>query len=59
MAKALDCTVTAEGVETKAQLDALQALGCERVQGFLLARPAPIDELSALLAPSRDLVRKL
>jgi EAL domain-containing protein (putative c-di-GMP-specific phosphodiesterase class I) len=57
MAKALDCTVTADGVETKAQLDALQALGCERVQGFLLARPAPIDEIAALVATSIGLIR--
>jgi diguanylate cyclase (GGDEF)-like protein len=49
MAKALDCTVTAEGVETEAQLQALGQLGCERVQGFLLARPIPADELTALL----------
>jgi diguanylate cyclase (GGDEF)-like protein len=49
IAGALDCTVTAEGVETTRQLDALRALGCERVQGFLLARPAPADRLAALL----------
>jgi diguanylate cyclase (GGDEF)-like protein len=45
----LACTVTAEGVETEAQLAALRALGCERVQGFLLARPMDADELAALL----------
>jgi diguanylate cyclase (GGDEF)-like protein len=56
MAKALGCTITAEGVETEAQLDALRALGCERVQGFLLARPAPIDEIAALVARSTGLV---
>jgi diguanylate cyclase (GGDEF)-like protein len=49
MAKALHCTVTAEGVETAAQLDALRALQCERVQGFLLARPMPAEELVTLL----------
>jgi diguanylate cyclase (GGDEF)-like protein len=49
MAKALGCTVTAEGVETGAELDALRALNCERIQGFLLARPTPVDELAALL----------
>lgn len=49
IAGALGCTVTAEGVETPAQLDALQALGCERAQGFLLARPAPADELATLV----------
>ena len=49
IAGALGCTVTAEGVETKTQLDALRALSCERVQGFLLARPVPADELATLL----------
>jgi diguanylate cyclase (GGDEF)-like protein len=49
IAGALDCTVTAEGVETEAQLSALRALGCERVQGFLLARPMSADKLAALL----------
>jgi len=57
MGKALGWTVTAEGVETEAQLDALRTLDCERVQGFLLARPAPIDEIAALAATSTGLVR--
>jgi EAL domain-containing protein (putative c-di-GMP-specific phosphodiesterase class I) len=50
MSRALGCIVTAEGVETETQLDALRALDCERVQGFPLARPVPIDELATLLA---------
>jgi diguanylate cyclase (GGDEF)-like protein len=50
MARALDCTVTAEGVETTEQLAALRELDCERAQGFLLARPMPATELEALLA---------
>lgn len=50
MSKALGCTVTAEGVETVQQLAALRALDCERVQGFLLARPMPAAQLEALLA---------
>jgi diguanylate cyclase (GGDEF)-like protein len=49
MANALDCVVTAEGVETEQQLATLRALGCGRAQGFLLARPLPVDELTALL----------
>jgi diguanylate cyclase (GGDEF)-like protein len=49
MARALDSTVTAQGVETDAQLAALRALGCGRAQGFLLARPMPEDELYTLL----------
>jgi diguanylate cyclase (GGDEF)-like protein len=45
MADALCCTVTAEGVESETELETLRALGCERVQGFLLARPVAIEEL--------------
>jgi diguanylate cyclase (GGDEF)-like protein len=50
MSRTLGVTVTAEGVETEEQLDALRALDCERVQGFLLARPLPAHELGPLLA---------
>jgi EAL domain-containing protein (putative c-di-GMP-specific phosphodiesterase class I) len=50
LARALGCAITAEGVETEDQLIALRLLECERVQGFLLARPMPAEELSALLA---------
>ena len=49
MAKALGCTVTAEGVETKQQLAILKRLDCQRAQGFLLAKPMPESELAALL----------
>ncbi len=49
MATALGCTVTAEGVETDEQLAALRELECERVQGFLLARPLSGEQLEALL----------
>jgi len=49
MATALGCTVTAEGVETDEQLAALRRLACERVQGFLLARPLSEAQLEALL----------
>ncbi|MGC3874889.1 sensor domain-containing phosphodiesterase [Halomonas sp. GXIMD04776] len=33
--------VCAEGIETQAQLEFLQAHGCGRIQGYLLARPGP------------------
>ena len=32
--------VVAEGIETEAELEAVRELGCDLVQGFLLARPA-------------------
>ena len=49
MAGALGATVTAEGVETEAQRDALVALHCQRAQGFLLAMPMLPEHLAAAL----------
>jgi diguanylate cyclase (GGDEF)-like protein len=45
MAKDLGCTVTAEGVETEAQLHILEELGCDHAQGFLIARPVSVTAL--------------
>jgi diguanylate cyclase len=39
MAHSLDLRVVAEGVETTAQRDALIALGCDEMQGYLFAKP--------------------
>ena len=39
LGKTLNLTVTAEGVETQAQAEALIAAGCDRVQGYLYGRP--------------------
>ncbi|RYC29330.1 EAL domain-containing protein [Lichenibacterium minor] len=44
----LGLQVTAEGVETQAQLDVLRSLGCDQIQGYLVARPAPIDAFTDL-----------
>jgi EAL domain-containing protein (putative c-di-GMP-specific phosphodiesterase class I) len=41
----LGLTVVAEGVETEEQLAIVQSFGCESVQGFLIGRPCPADEL--------------
>ena len=49
MANALDIGVTAEGVETGAQLARLRTHGCDSVQGFLFSRPAPAEKISALI----------
>jgi len=44
MAHSLGCTVVAEGVETEAQLHYLRGLGCEKAQGYYIARPMSIDD---------------
>jgi diguanylate cyclase (GGDEF)-like protein/PAS domain S-box-containing protein len=49
LAHNLGMEVIAEGVETRAQADALRALGCRRGQGFLFAQPLPADEAEQLL----------
>ncbi len=53
MAAALDLEVTAEGVETQDQLAHLKRLGCQRVQGFHLSRPASADAVTELVVESR------
>jgi EAL domain-containing protein (putative c-di-GMP-specific phosphodiesterase class I) len=50
MAHELDLSVIAEGVETAAQRDYLNAHGCDQFQGFLFGRPLPAEELGKLLA---------
>jgi EAL domain-containing protein (putative c-di-GMP-specific phosphodiesterase class I) len=45
LAHGLGLQVTAEGVETIEQLAALRALGCDLVQGYLLAHPLEAQEL--------------
>ncbi len=45
----LGLRVVAEGVEEEAARDALRALTCDEMQGFLLARPMPIEKFEAWL----------
>jgi diguanylate cyclase (GGDEF)-like protein len=56
---ALGMTITAEGVEEEGQFNALQAIGCHEMQGFLLAPPLPAAEARALIlsaSPSRTVL---
>jgi diguanylate cyclase (GGDEF)-like protein len=46
----LDLTVVAEGVELPEQAQILGSLGCELVQGFLYAHPAPAADFDQILA---------
>ncbi len=49
MAKELDLTTVAEGVEDQMQADLLKSMGCDIVQGFFYARPMPEEQYEALL----------
>ncbi|HEX8785848.1 MAG TPA: EAL domain-containing protein, partial [Telluria sp.] len=49
MAHALGMEVVAEGVENAEQLAILRALGCNEVQGYLIARPMAAEAIGALL----------
>jgi diguanylate cyclase (GGDEF)-like protein/PAS domain S-box-containing protein len=53
MAAALDLGVTAEGVETEAQLVHLRGLNCRAAQGYYLARPMPVAAMNSLFATPR------
>ena len=47
LARGLDMSVTAEGVEMREQLESLKTLGVNFAHGYLLGRPMPIGELEA------------
>lgn len=47
LAKSLQLTVTAEGVENEATREALARMGCDQAQGYLFARPMPAKDFEA------------
>jgi EAL domain-containing protein (putative c-di-GMP-specific phosphodiesterase class I) len=49
----LGLQVVAEGIETPAQLTALEYAGCPFAQGYLISRPLPADDFLAFLKASR------
>ena len=49
MAHSLGLTCIAEGVEHPEQADRMRVLGCDSAQGYLWARPVPVDQLDSLL----------
>jgi EAL domain-containing protein (putative c-di-GMP-specific phosphodiesterase class I) len=54
MARGLNMTTVAEGIETEAQREKVRELGCVEMQGFLFSRPLPIDQIVRLLAGSAE-----
>jgi diguanylate cyclase (GGDEF)-like protein len=57
LASTLGLTVTADCVETPTQQWCLQQLGCDRVQGYLFAKPLPAHEMADMLAADHRTAR--
>ena len=55
LAKTLDIAVVAEGVENAVQLERLEAMDCQLIQGYYFARPLSSRDAESYLA-SGDLV---
>ena len=49
-------TATAEGVESRAQLEQVRAAGCTEGQGFLFGKPMPVAELNLLFTREQKLL---
>jgi EAL domain-containing protein (putative c-di-GMP-specific phosphodiesterase class I) len=49
LAHSLRLKVVAEGVETEEQAQRLRGLGCDQMQGYLVSRPVPCEQLERLI----------
>ena len=54
LGRALGLTVLVEGVETEQQRVLLRLAGCDEMQGFLFAKPAPASAIDGLLEKARQ-----
>ena len=53
-ARALDMSVTAEGIETKAQADLMQVAGCDQLQGWYFGHPIACDEMREIIDANKS-----
>ena len=53
LGRALGLSITVEGVETEQQRAMLKLAGCDELQGFLFARPAPAKAIDRLIKPAK------
>jgi EAL domain-containing protein (putative c-di-GMP-specific phosphodiesterase class I) len=58
LAQSLNIRVSAEGIETQEQHDALAAFGCHAFQGYLFGQPLPAAEFEKTLESHRVSIRK-
>ncbi len=54
LGKQIGATIVAEGVETKEQYDWLCEHDCDQIQGYWVARPAPLEAFEALFNKMQD-----
>lgn len=54
MAQSLGISTTAEGAETRHEVDVIRNLGCNKIQGYYYGRPIPADEVLALFSDYRQ-----
>jgi PAS domain S-box-containing protein len=54
LGQSLDLTTVAEGIETQEQAEMLLWLGCEIGQGYMYGKPAPAEQIAAMVAAARD-----
>nr|WP_244665397.1 EAL domain-containing protein [Xanthomonas phaseoli] len=59
LAHTMRLQVVAEGVETLAQRNTLERLGCDQLQGYLLGRPMDAERFIATVVAERDGPRRL
>jgi EAL domain-containing protein (putative c-di-GMP-specific phosphodiesterase class I) len=59
LSRAMHMAITVEGIERREQAEMLRAMGCGEGQGFLFARPLPLDEFANLIgAPAPCLAER-
>ena len=51
LARDLNMTTTAEGIETEKQMRTVRDLGCREMQGYFFSRPQPAADVARMLAP--------
>ncbi len=49
MARRMSLSTVAEGVETENDLELVRRMGCDWIQGYLIAKPMPVEELTEWL----------
>ncbi len=58
LGRALGLSITVEGVETEQQRVLLRLAGCDEMQGYLFARPAPASAIDKLLAQPKSIATR-